>query len=46
MINFILIKKLFNIIAIFNKMIIIKFVRLHFQLIEKIKKILFIVKCF
>ena len=40
-----LMKKLFNIAAIFNEMMIVKFMKLHFQLIEKMKKILFIIKC-
>ena len=40
-----LIKKFFNITTIFNKIMIVKFIKLHFQLIEKMKKILFIIKC-
>ena len=38
-------KKLFNIAAIFSKIMIIEFMRLHFQSIEKMKKILFMIKC-
>ena len=45
MINFMLIKKFFNIAAIFNEIITVKFVRLHFQSVEKMKEILFIMKC-
>ena len=40
-----LIKKFFNIITTFNKIIIIKFIKLHSQLIKKMKKFLFIMKC-
>ena len=40
-----LIKFFFNITAIFNKMIIIKFIKLHSQLIEKMRKILFTAEC-
>ena len=46
MINFMLIKKFFNITIIFNEIMIVKFVKLHFQLIKEIKEILFIMKCF
>ena len=41
-----LMKKLFNIIVILNKMMTVKFVKLHSQLIEKVKKKLFAVECF
>ena len=41
-----LIKKFFNIVAILNKMMIIKFMKLHSQLIEKMKEILFMIECF
>ena len=40
-----LMKKLFNIAVIFNEMMIVKSVKLHSWLIEKVKKILFAVKC-
>ena len=36
-----LIKKLFNIAAIFNEMMTVEFMRLHSQLVEKMKEILF-----
>ena len=45
MINFMLMKKLFNIAAIFSEMMIVKFMKLHFQSVEEIKEILFVVKC-
>ena len=45
MINFILIKKLFNIAAIFNEMITVESVKLHSQSVEEMKEILFIMKC-
>ena len=44
-VNFILMKKLFNIVAIFSEMMTIEFMRLHSQLIKKVKEILFTVKC-
>ena len=40
-----LMKKFFNIIIIFNEMMIVKFVKLHFQSVEKMKEILFMIKC-
>ena len=40
-----LMKKLFNIIAIFSKMMIVKSVKLHSQSVKKMKEILFAVKC-
>ena len=46
MINFMLMKKFFNIVAILNEMMIIEFIKLHFQSIEEVKEILFTVKCF
>ena len=41
-----LIKKFFNIAAIFNEIITVEFMKLHSQSIKKMKKILFIAECF
>ena len=41
-----LIKKFFNIVTIFNEMMTVKFMRLHFQSIEEVKEILFTAECF
>ena len=40
-----LMKKFFNIVTIFSKMITVKFVKLHSQLIKEVKEILFITEC-
>ena len=45
MINLMLMKKLFNIIAIFNEMMFIKIMKLHLKSTIMIKKILYIVEC-
>ena len=40
-----LMKKFFNIAAILNEIMIVESVKLHSQLIEKVKEILFAIKC-
>ena len=43
--NLMLMKKLFNIITIFNKTVFVKAVKLHLKLIAAIEKVLYVVEC-
>ena len=44
-VNFMLMKKLFNIAVTLSEMMIVKSVKLHSQSIEEVEKILFMIEC-